>query len=75
MKGCQHLGCASQNAYKHIGFLMILSAFSRKVVQNEQETIGFIRVRILDFAVCGIASFPQEYEGLSTSRICITECL
>ena len=28
--------CASRNAYKHNAFLMLLSAFSRKAIQNYQ---------------------------------------
>ena len=75
MKGFQRLGCASQKAYKHNGFPLILSAFWRNGLQNDQETTVFIRVRGLVLAVCEIASFPKEYEGFPTSRVCITECL
>ena len=61
-KGFQGRGNASQNAYKHNAFLMILSAFLPNGLQNDQETTGFIRVRVLGFAVCEIASFPKGFK-------------
>ena len=66
---------APRNAYKHNAFLMNLGVFLRKVLQNHQETTGFIRVPRLHFAVSGNARFPQEYEGFSRPRRGITECL
>ena len=75
MKGFQHLGCASQNAYKHNDFPMTLTAVLRNELQNDQETTSFVRVWELDFAVCEFTSVPKEYEGVSASRLCITECL
>jgi len=74
-KGFQHLESASRNAYKRNGFPMILGIFVRKVRQNDQETRGFIRVRMCYFTVCEILRFPKEYEGFATPRKCITECL
>ena len=52
-----------------------LSAFSQKGFQDDHETNGFIRVRILYVAVCEIASCPKEYERFPTSLMCITEYL
>ena len=63
MKGFQHLECALQNAYKRNGFPMILSAFLRKWLQNDQETTGFIRVRRGDFAVCEKQVSPRNIMG------------
>ena len=72
MRSFQHLEGVSHNAYKHNGFPMILTAYLRKGLQNDQETTGFIRVRRLDFAVCEKTSFPKECEWFPTSRMCIT---
>ena len=42
---------------------MILSAFLRKGLQNDQETICYVRVWMLDFAVCEKANFLMNMKG------------
>ena len=57
----QHHEITSWNAYKHNAFLMLLSAFLRIWLRNDQETTGFIRVPWLHFAVTPCTSFPNGF--------------
>ena len=60
-KGLQHRKNASQNGYKHNAFLMILSAFWQKWLQNHQETTSFIRVSCMHFAATQNVTFSNEF--------------
>ena len=64
----QHHEITSWNAYKHNAFLMLLSAFLRIWLRNDQETTGFIRVWWLGFPVAQNISFPKGFQGFAASQ-------